>query len=400
MKICLALLLLFILLSCSQSIRVTKAETIPEPKSTELFSNEELDSSIFNKTEAILFTQSIQKMANHDYTGAEADLIDLLGMKTKEKVRNYANQTLYRLYMILSRWEDYYRISRDQISGTFSKLPYEEYIFPENSVVIPLIIGQQNKLAIDIDINSRKKRFLIDTGATLTVVSSSILNDCNLKRLIEDNSLKNGTITEKKVNISPTCIDIMKIGKLEIHNIPAEIIQANNFMDNGFIYDGIIGWDLIQHLTLELDCKNKLLTLSKPEEKENSKNNLYNLGWFPVVQMVDHKGTVFYFELDTGAYATLLMSHYFTKIPDKNISKEVLYITGLGGYDNYMARYVIDVNLIIGEFNVYFTKLVEHPQFKQFIPLDGILGMDIIQNKDHKIIIDNLNGRFDIMDAE
>ena len=160
-----------------------------------------------------------------------------------------------------------------------------------------------------------------------------------------------------------------------------------------FKIDGFIGWNAIKNMDLEIDCKNKRTTITKPVKHDNEKRNLFWLD-VPVVKLTSADGIPLNFLLDLGANKTSITENIFKKIRFKNVRTKKATIAGAGGFERIEKKVVSDFTLFLDDYELNFEEIGTRCRDQiEFIKVDGTLGSDII--KKGLIRIDYLNGRFD-----
>ncbi|MGE7999688.1 hypothetical protein ACQKOF_13585 [Lysinibacillus sp. NPDC093190] len=93
--------------------------------------------------------------------------------------------------------------------------------------------------------------------------------------------------------------------------------------------DGIIGWDIIQHIFLEIDYGRKQVVIQKPQRKNSVDNNLFFCG-YPILKVKGQNQVPLYFGLDTGANKTHFGQPLLSKIGDLKITKRMIHSGGFG----------------------------------------------------------------------
>lgn len=263
----------------------------------------------------------------------------------------------------------------------------ENYIFPDNPVVLDTKLTWGGNPVIEVEVNGKMKKFWIDTGADMSVISSEVAIQCGvlpLEYVYNENSTA-GTSTDKKIPIRPTVIKTLKLGSIQIENHPAIIIDKKNleFKILGIFtilkIDGIIGWNAIQNMDIEIDFKSKSTKISKPEKRNNQISNLFWLR-YPVVKMKTPNGADINFGIDTGANGTSIRDNIFKKI-DTEFTRGNEKIFGAGGSEYFEVKEIKDFTLLLNNYSIYFKSIKTNPgKFAVFLTLDGLLGSDIFKN--------------------
>lgn len=209
---------------------------------------------------------------------------------TDSLLRSNARLFLSTLLFYQSSWQEH--LVLDSLSSVDSEnselllprayriLSKEVYTFHKLSYAFPNCFSASGIPTVEVKINEIHKKFLLDTGAGLSVVSSRVAKECQMSTLIDQES-EAGTNTSLKVKIQPSVIEELTIGDLTINNHPVIIIDQKDlpFKWLGIFtmmkVEGIIGWNAIKNLFIEVDCKSKHITFQKPKRVEGVKRNFF-----------------------------------------------------------------------------------------------------------------------------
>lgn len=133
---------------------------------------------------------------------------------------------------------------------------------------IPIIVEKFNDgkvLYIEIYLNSNKSIFLLDTGASVSIIDKRRLDRFTSKELIQSYNI---TGVGESLPTYKTIIDKMKIGEVLITKRDFQVmdlLSLNNTFTSNHIrtIDGIIGNDIIFELFSSIDIENKLVKMKK-----------------------------------------------------------------------------------------------------------------------------------------
>ncbi|TQR28951.1 hypothetical protein C7Y47_18845 [Lysinibacillus sphaericus] len=169
--------------------------------------------------------------------------------------------------------------------------------------------------------NGSKKSFWLDTGAGMTVISNALVSDCNIN-IVKEQELEVGNSTNQNFSADLAFIDSIIIQGLTIFNQPTLVLANDLLMIQNQIMqvDGIIGWDIIQHILLEIDYGRKQVIIQKPQRKDDVENNLFFCG-YPILKVKGQNQVPLYFGLDTGANKTHFGQPLLSKIVDLKMAK-------------------------------------------------------------------------------
>jgi predicted aspartyl protease len=109
---------------------------------------------------------------------------------------------------------------------------------------------------LEVQLNDRKARLEIDTGAGGLVISRSVADHAGVKYVQHTESTGVGDQGNKSSHIA--FADDIKIGSLEFKDCNVEVIEQRNITD----IDGLIGMDVFSHFLITLDYPMRKLLLA------------------------------------------------------------------------------------------------------------------------------------------
>lgn len=355
------------------------------------------------------FSEALRLIIEGKEQTAEQMLRELHDATTDSVIKTDVEVILGTMLFFQSRWQAL--ITLDSLSGTpeqdgdlllpraYSRTAPESYTFLSNSSRLPTTFTASGVPTIEVYVNGKQKKFLLDTGAGMSVVSSELAAECNIAPIGEQKALA-GTSTSKKVGILPAVIKDMKIGGLLIQNHPVIIIDQKDlqFKLLGLFtvmkIEGIIGWNAIQNLFVEIDYPNKITIIQEPEKFDVPNHNFFLLGGYPIVRLRSENGILLNFGLDTGARESWITDNLLKKINYKTANSNTKKVGSAGGWEKIESKILPELNLLLNEYQLTFRKIGTRPvSLDEFVELDGVLGGDVFENS--KIRIDYQNGIFD-----
>ena len=289
----------------------------------------------------------------------------------------------------------------------FRKIPRREITFPAQPVVLPLMLSASGTPMIEITLDGRRRTFWLDTGSSMSIVSTDIAAQSDMKPLLQD-TLEVATTTGR-VPAQAGAIRHMQIGGISVRNTPALIVSSNRMQvrvgnEEGSPavaqIDGVIGFDIISRLDVRIDYVNNRVTFQKPAVNARLPRTGRNLFWVgtPLVRLVTSKGVPLHFNLDTGAQETYSTDGLLTKTKPRVIRGERRLVGGFAGVKIVHGRFVDELRATMGGQALVLRKLmVFAPSFSSFVILDGILGSDV--GKGGVVRIDATNGLFHLEPA-
>jgi predicted aspartyl protease len=200
-------------------------------------------------------------------------------------------------------------------SGFYEEIPFEQI---------------NGKIIIDIEIAGRIHKFLLDTGAPVTI-SDEIATELGI------NPAKESNVVDAYGNVSSTKIALVnniKLGNVNFKNIPALI--GTNVIFKCLGVDGNIGSNLLRNTIISFNSKNKTITITD----NASRLNLEPKDHIPLDIKKDKQSTPFFilevangvtgdYFIDTGSGGFLTLSTTYMNIFKAHNSCEIL-TTGYG----------------------------------------------------------------------
>lgn len=288
-------------------------------------------------------------------------------------------------------------------ASAFKNVKDRQITFASKPVTLPLILSASGTPMVTVSVNGKPKTMWLDTGSSMSIVSSDVAVECGVLPLVPD-TLEVATTTGH-VPARPAAIDRIQIGGIQILNSTAMIVSTDLMQvrvgdgSNPVLsvnIDGVIGFDLISRMDVRIDYVNKLVTFLKPEPVRGRVAELgRNLFWVgtPIVRLVSDRGVPLHFNLDTGAQETYSTEGLVAKTKTRTFAGERRLIGGLAGLQVVHGRFIDEIRMSMGGQRLLFRKmLVYAPAVVTFVPLDGVLGSDI--GKTGTVRIDATNGLF------
>jgi len=281
----------------------------------------------------------------------------------------------------------------------FNTMPPECITFPDQATVLPTDLSISGVPIIEVMVNGKKQNFWIDTGAEMSVLASDIAKKCRVREY-RDDIVQMGTSTEIVIDSWPGVIDELRIGDITIENHPIIVIDKSNLEFRLFkIFkligiDGILGWNAIMNLSMEIDYKNGLTTIKKPEKDFNPEPNFHYAG-VPFLSLTDTLGTPFNFFFDTGANKSSLYEPSLLKVDTLHASHSKSIVGGAGGGQMIKHLELPQQAFVFGQNRLNFGSIDVHGDGEHyFLFFDGIIGSDIAKNG--TLILDFQNGRCEL----
>lgn len=154
------------------------------------------------------------------------------------------------------------------LAEAWSQAPAESWHWPDRPITLPLLINRAGLPETEVAIGDQTYRFIIDTGASMSVLSSRVANACGIEPLTTE-AIPIGTSLDQDVDTRPIIIPELRLGDLIIRNHPAfhlaqENLEAKLLFISILRIDGIIGWNALARMRCEFDLSAGELTISRP----------------------------------------------------------------------------------------------------------------------------------------
>ncbi len=355
------------------------------------------------------FTKGLQYIREGKNREAE-NLFKLLSETAQDKlIREHSGEIYSNLLFNENKFQELYQFLQNfpvddsivkggsNLINAFRQMPSEKYRYPEIPIKLPLSVSKIGTPVIEINVNGKIFNFWIDSGAGLSVLSSDVAAACGVQPIGEETTSA-GTATNIRVTTQPAVIESLDIGGLLINNHPAIIIDKSDLEFRLFglftmvKIDGIIGWNAIRNMHLEIDYANKEVTISKPILQKNVTRNFFWLG-YPVVELLSESGIPMIFGLDLGARSSSITDHIFQKIDILPSGTKQETVGSAGGFEKLEIKSISELTLFLGNYRLQFGDIQTRPtRGAVFIKPDGVLGADIAPNA--KLILDYQNNYF------
>jgi len=252
---------------------------------------------------------------------------------------------------------------------------------------------------IPVVINGKTKRFWLDTGSSITILSSDVAAECGVTSLGRD-TLQLLTAVGR-LPAHPALVRAMRVGGLSLESAPAMIVSAASLQMHSSArpaapderIDGVLGFDVIRAMDLTIDDVRGRVIVRKPTQREGARN----LSWFgvPIVTLRTESGVPVHLALDTGSEETFGTRSLVIKTGSGWSPAERRQVRGFGGAVVEPGLVMRRARLFLGTVPVEFEDVFLYvAQYPTLFSLDGTLGNDIARGG--VLRIDMTNGRLDV----
>lgn len=282
----------------------------------------------------------------------------------------------------------------------FRNVPPKTYTFRSASARLPMSVSAVGTPLVPVKIGDKVYNFWLDTGSSLTMLSSDVARDLNIAPIVSD-TLEIVTSTGR-VKANPALIPQLEIGQLVVRNAPAMVVDESMMQmseprpiaqSSHVKIDGIIGFDIIRQLDIEVDYSENNMRLRDPAtSRPDADRNMFWVG-LPVIRLTSTDGIPLHFGLDTGAQLTFVTETLLDKLQLEAARIESRRVGGLGGEISLRAPVLPDLRVLVRGFPILFRgAVVRAPVYQVLASLDGVLGGDVWNSG--IVRIDMTNGVF------
>lgn len=291
----------------------------------------------------------------------------------------------------------------EQWGRAFANIESQVTTFPDAPVTLPLRMTKAGTPAIRVTVNGKEYEFWLDTGSSMTVVSSDVAAAARIP-VIAAETLQVRTFAGL-ARVRPALVRAIEVGGIKLLNTPAIIIDESLMKVKtsrgggeirGYRVDGILGWDFIRQFDVVLDFQKRTATFSRPEWLGTAGSDAQNLIWMgePMVEVRSKRGTSLHLSLDTGAQSTFLNATVLEKLGVAT-TMATARVFGIASTGTSTNRKIPTLSLTIAGRPIELEDVIVYgPTYSSLIGCDGVLGSDIAAAG--VVEIDATNGVFSV----
>ena len=361
------------------------------------------------------FAQALASLMEGDLEKAEQGFADLRTSATDSIIRAGSRVIYTATLQYQEKWEALAALKNEPSQPkadrtdkasiewwavAFKNVPPKTISFRTSSVMMPMSVSPVGTPLVAVRIGGKEYNFWLDTGSSMTMLASDVARDLNVVPLVPD-TLEIVTSTGR-VKAHPALLPMLQLGTLVIRNAPTMIVDESlmqmrepKLVDLSLKVkiDGIIGFDIIRQLDIEVDYGETSLRVRNPAtSRRESERNMFWVG-LPIVRLTSDDGVPLHFGLDTGAQQTFVTETMLDKLQLQAARVESRRVGGLGGEISLRAPVLPDVRLFVRGFPILFrSAVVRAPVYQVLASLDGVLGGDVWNSG--IVRIDMTNGIF------
>ena len=366
------------------------------------------------------FAQALHSLMLGDVGKAERGF-DLLRRSAADSVLRSGSRVMHiATLQYQEKWQELAEIARDTTRANaanpdkagielwalaFSRIPPKTSEFRAHSATVRMLVSAVGTPLIPVHIGGQEYHFWLDTGSSMTMLAGDVARSLRIAPLVPD-TLEIVTSTGRIV-AQPALLPELRLGQLVVRNVPTMIVDETMMRmrepkqmgtDPALKIDGIIGFDIIRQLDIEVDYALATMTLRDPANSRPARDrNMFWVG-LPVVELTSLGGIPLHFALDTGAQLTFVTETLLDKLQVQPARIENRRVGGLGGEISMRTPVISDLRVRLRGFPILFrSAVVRAPVYQVLAALDGVLGGDIWSTG--AVRIDVTNGVFAVRRA-
>ena len=274
------------------------------------------------------------------------------------------------------------------IWSSLKNIPKQE-IVKNADVSFPMVKDKVGLFNVDVSLNGKTNNFIFDTGANISVIKKSLVEELGLT-FIESNFYVTA-FTGQRVDSDLAIAKELTIGDLMFKNVVFLVLNDDDisFPQIDYYINGIIGFPVIEAMDEIRISKNNTISIPKTPIDYN-KNNFALDGLTPIIA-VTYKKDSLSFGFDTGARQTALYEPFFEKYKTEIVENytPTTFQSGSGGGFIEFEGYILDsLHLSVGKSGAWLKDLRLHTNNigTDVNHFHGNFGQDFIKQFDEMII--------------
>ena len=346
------------------------------------------------------FAESLKSLMAGELETAERGFDALRRTATDSLIRSGSRVMYIATLQYQEKWSQLADLSRDTVRRdrdradkasielwaiAFREIPPRISEFRARAQEIPMSVSEVGTPVVRVQIGQDEFHFWLDTGSSMTMLASDVARSLGITPLVTD-TLEVVTSTGR-IAAQPAVIPAMQVGLLAMRNVPTMIVdeaimrmRGRRPVNQGLTLkiDGIIGFDIIRRLDIEVDYAARVLRLRDPAHSGRIRDrNMFWVG-LPVVRLSSMSGIPLHFALDTGAQLTFVTETLLDRLQLQTSRIESHKVGGLGGEMSIRAPVLPDLRVRLRGYPMIFRgAAVRAPVYQVLAALDGVLGGDV-----------------------
>ncbi len=145
---------------------------------------------------------------------------------------------------------------------------------PANTRVVPLRVHDSGHLFVPVELGDKTFEFIVDTGASFTVISPQTQAALQILPNNEEQSIAAGADGEGMM-LSIVTLPVVHIAGNDLADVQAAVMSMDHLTDPlDEPVSGVLGQNILAHFRVELDLQQDTLTLADPNSRQLSQD-----GW-------------------------------------------------------------------------------------------------------------------------
>ncbi|MGB3405191.1 MAG: retropepsin-like aspartic protease [Microcoleaceae cyanobacterium] len=244
-------------------------------------------------------------------------------------------------------------------------------------------LGNSRVFTIALKVGNLSGNFLLDTGASTTMVSSAFVQQLGLiGKPIQSEELTSAVAGDDCQDMSA---NLHQLPKININQVTVNQLQALEFTNTIIPQNlsGVLGMDVLKFFDLKINPQTKQLDLSKPsvlpkEQQQDAIVLTNKLGVMLASVTVNHQ-TNLTFMLDTGADLIFISQKLAQQLNLSDTEIQPIQVQGFCGLED--AGYSVLEQVKIGQFeqNNLGVVILNSPSVLDVLEIDGIIGQNFLE---------------------
>lgn len=342
------------------------------------------------------YSQAVDRCLFHQYTAAESALLAIIRQSNHPNRAVAIGLLADEVYLYRGQYQRYLALA-DSLGEKFLHYDFARLMSAQppmqvtltDSLVQPFRLQKHGHVVVTLLVNGRPKRFIVDSGAQRTMLSTRLAAELNLPKLTDyklANSL--GQSLPSSIHV----LDSLQLGTLHVSHLP---VMTQSLW--GLNADGLLGWDVLRHLELVIDYAARTITLSQPPAQ--SRSTVRNLlgGSRPMVVVRNGLTNYLTLFLDTGSNELITLTPAGqAKLTDGRPGHLLGFQLGVGGRVRISRqRAVKRVAIQANEYTRTVRKLsIERPTEQiEGVLIDGVIGSGFFRSG--RLLLDPMNAYYE-----
>ncbi len=260
------------------------------------------------------------------------------------------------------------------------------FIMKERAFQLPMQRSLTGLYLIPVTVGQDTYRFVIDSGAQVSGMREELLKTHHATPLPA--ALSIGSIGGTRKPMPAYLTDELSIKSLVIRKLPMIALQPPRLPFTGkdyYLFDGIIGWDILAGLDFEMDDVAKVFKIVDNRYSFAYPNMVQAI--FPLFLVRDRQHQLLKMGFDTGARYSWVNKSAMERLGYPIGKPTAMYGYGVHGLEEMKVQLIQNMDLYLYKAHIHLHQ-VHTGTTAVFpnMPLDGILGNEIFRNRRIRVI--------------